>query len=75
MQIEFEQLIHAFKNEPTIRQMGCLKGWEDESHQDYIKKGICAHVYPKEKSVSLQFLGWELVLLNNGNYFINDTTG
>lgn len=49
--------------------------WKDEAHQKHIEKGVCSHTYIKENSVKLQFLGWELVLLKDGTYYINDTTG
>lgn len=72
---EFEYVQKAFKEEPTIKEHKNLKGWEDEDHHEHIEKGICSHVYIKENSVKLQFLGWELVLLKDGKYYINDTSG
>jgi hypothetical protein len=30
-------------------------------------------VYRDDNSTSLQFLGWELVCMDNGTWFINDT--
>lgn len=32
-------------------------------------------IYLNNDFVSLQFWGWEIVLLPNGKYYINDTTG
>ena len=72
---EFDYVIKAFEEEPTIKAHKALKGWKDEAHQKHIEKGVCSHTYIKENSVKLQFLGWELVLLKDGTYYINDTTG
>ena len=72
---EFEYVQKAFKEEPTIKEHKKLKGWEDEAHHEHIEKGICAHVFMENNSVKLQFLGWELVLLKDGTYYINDTSG
>lgn len=72
---EFQHIIKAFQEEPTIKEHKNLKGWKDKSHQEYIEKGICTHTFFKENLIRLQFLGWELVLLKNGTYYINDTSG
>ena len=72
---QFEYVQEAFQKEPTIKEHKNLKGWESEGHQEHIEKGICAHLYTRDTSLQLQFLGWELVLLKDGTYYINDTTG
>ena len=72
---QFEYVVEAFQKEPTIKEHKNLKGWSDKAHQEHIEKGICAHLYVRNTSVELQFLGWELVLLKDGKYYINDTSG
>ncbi len=72
---EFEYVQKALKEEPTIEEQKKCKIWGEESHQNYIGEGISSHVYVEEKTVKLQFLGWELVLLKDGTYYINDTSG
>ena len=32
-------------------------------------------IYIEKNKISLQFWGWEIVLLKSGNYFANDTSG
>ncbi len=72
---KFQYVVKAFQEEPIIEKMNNISGWTDESHQNYIKQGISSHVFIKKNSVKLQFLGWELVLLKDGTYYINDTSG
>lgn len=68
--IEFPFVSKAFKEEPVIQEL--LKSYP----LDYIKKGLhCSIIDNNEKKVTLQFCGWEIVLLSDGTYFINDTSG
>lgn len=70
---KFEYVVKAFKEEPTIKD--CKQIDESDSSIEYLEKGIVSHVYIRPDAVKLQFLGWELVLLENGKYYINDTSG
>jgi hypothetical protein len=45
---------------------------EEERLDDF---HVGCHPYLFNEHVSLQFCGWEIVLLPDGKYFINDTTG
>lgn len=66
---EFHYVIDAFKDEPPIKDK--LKHYGTE----YLHNGLHTTATIKEKSIALQFCGWEIVLLDNGQYFINDTSG
>jgi hypothetical protein len=72
---EFKYVQKAFQEEPTIEEQSTCKVWGDEVHQEYIKESISTRPYITENTVKLQFLGWELVLLKDGTYYINDTAG
>lgn len=43
--------------------------------EEVIQGEISTRVYTNERAISLQFCGWELVLLRDGTYFTNDTSG
>ena len=42
---------------------------------DKNSKNLSPTIYVNDKYVKLQFHGWEIVLLESGNYYINDTSG
>jgi hypothetical protein len=71
----FKHLVEAFKEEPTIEKRNKLTPWDLPLYKKYTEKGISAHVSIKEGSVSLQFLGWEVVLKEDGTYIWGDTSG
>lgn len=71
---KFDYVKKAFADEPTIHQMENNQQLTP-LHIDLIKTGISGGVTVKEDTVALQFWGWELILLKDGTYFINDTSG
>lgn len=64
---QFQYLRDALLDEPIVEKR--IKGIP------IIKDEVLASPRVSNNSCVLQFLGWELVLLSNGSYFINDTTG
>lgn len=42
---------------------------------DYLKNDCPVSFHKYENAVSILFCGWELILLDDGKYYINDTTG
>lgn len=75
---EYQYLVKAIEEEPTIEQMLEYKGHDNRQvfPQEWINKGL--HITPintSDNSIHLQFHGWELVLLKGGTYYINDTSG
>jgi hypothetical protein len=64
---QFQYLRDALIEEPVVE--------ERIKHTPIIKGEVLASPKVSNHNCVLQFLGWELVLLSNGSYFINDTTG
>jgi hypothetical protein len=70
MNSEFQDVLKVFKEEPLIGEL--LQSYS----QEYIESGLhCSVTNNNENNVKLQFCGWELVLLPDGTYYINDTSG
>lgn len=66
---EFKYLVEALKDNGTIEETSKILG------REFVDREIAFTPYFKTDSVSLQLHGWEIVLLENGKYFINDTSG
>lgn len=51
--------------------------WIQSELKDEIKnkKEVSVHVYEHVRTMQFQFCGWELVLLEDGTYYLNDTSG
>lgn len=67
MKKQFQHLRDALIEEPVVE--------ERIKHIPIIKDEVLTSPKVSNHSCVLKFLGWELVLLSNGSYFINDTTG
>ncbi len=71
---EFKYVQEAFLKEKSLGER--KKFYEKDIFSiAYRDKGIITHVAQNNDHIQLQFHGWELVLLKDGNYFINDTSG
>jgi len=77
---EFKYVRQAFLEESETQKKCCTKEKLKYDPDFYLPNRspntIAANVrVVTDKKVTLQFWGWELVLLENGTYFINDTSG
>lgn len=75
---EFPWVLKAFKEETPLGGIKRKEGQEGIYQQQFLDEGLVTHVsYGTENHphVALQFHGWEIVLLPDGHYFINDTSG
>lgn len=69
--MEFDSVKRAFLEEPNTQRLYVNKtmlGYEPTWP-------IGVHPFVQDDRVSLQFWGWEIILLPNGSYYINDTSG
>lgn len=72
---EFEQLKQSLSEEPAS-QLSYKRAAENSPIHPYTPTweiGITPYI--RDNTVSLQLHGWEIVLLSDGTYFINDTSG
>jgi hypothetical protein len=72
---KFKILIQFFREELNIKERNKLKPWSLRRYKKFTNEGLSTHAYIKEESIHLQFHGWELVLLKDGTYTWNSTSG
>lgn len=68
---DFNWVQEAFREEESVQKKCCTK--EKLGYEPTWPIGV--HPYVRNNEVALQFWGWEIVLLPDGHYFINDTSG
>lgn len=71
----FKHLVEAFKEEPTIEKRNNLTPWDLPDYKKFTEEGVSTHVYITKSGISLQFLGWRVVLKEDGTYTWADTSG
>lgn len=55
-----------------------IKGWTEsgkEVVENFNKENPTAYLSPDDRAISIQCNGWAIVLLEDGSYFLEDTSG